>query len=423
MKQGLRSSIQDFAWSGMLAALVLLASAKSSAAEYRIAPGDVIEVTIAGVPEQRQRATVQFDGTISLPGVGSVVVGGLAPTELQARMETLLPTRILKVRTPDGRERPLIIRPADVAASVVEYRPIYVTGDVLTPGQQPYRPLMTVRQAVAVAGGYSMLRSRSAQAGADPVELRREYETSAIEYTKEQLRIARTEAELKGRDTINAGAMRGVPVSSDLVAAIAKSEDSILKTAQSEYSGQRAFLDESLRKGDEQIAILKKQEAGEAKGVAFDEQDLDRVLKLYSAGSSTNPRVMEARRAVLLSSTRQLQTSAELMRVQRQQDEVRRQLDKLDNDRRVRLLTELNDANIRLADARTRMQAAAQKLHPLGGAGPAPVGVDNVRPQVAVFRRAGRSWSRLPAAEDFEVEPGDVIEVALPASLPQAASN
>ena len=41
-----------------------------------------------------------------------------------------------------------------VVATVVEYRPIYVNGDVSKPGEHPFRPQMTVRQAVALSGGY-----------------------------------------------------------------------------------------------------------------------------------------------------------------------------------------------------------------------------------------------------------------------------
>ncbi len=36
---------------------------------------------------------------------------------------------------------------------IIEYRPVYVTGDVAKPGEQRYTPGLSVRQAVSLAGG------------------------------------------------------------------------------------------------------------------------------------------------------------------------------------------------------------------------------------------------------------------------------
>ncbi|HET9904177.1 MAG TPA: polysaccharide biosynthesis/export family protein [Xanthobacteraceae bacterium] len=395
------------------AALAFVLSAGRAAADYRIGPGDVVEVAIAGLTDQRQRATVQLDGTISLPGTGAIAVAGLSAPELQARMEALLPTKLFKVRAPDGRERVVLVRPADVTAVIAEYRPVYVTGDVLTPGQQTYRPQMTVRQVVAVAGGYSLLRARTAGNTADPVEIKREYELAAIDYAREFFRIARTQAAVEERDTFEPAAPRGLPVPDAFIKAIVQSEQQALRIEQAEHRAERQFLEDSIRKAEAQIAILKRQEQGEASAVTYDEQDLSRVQALLGTGAATNMRVIEARRALLLSSTRRLQTAAELMRVERQQDEYRRQLERLDNQRRTRLLTELADGNARLAAVRARLHAATERLHPLRLAGPAPTGAESYRPEITVVRKNDGTWVRISAKEDFEVEPGDVIEITL----------
>ncbi|MGX8012878.1 polysaccharide biosynthesis/export family protein [Mesorhizobium sp. ORM8.1] len=136
----------------MLAAMDT-ASAADAGGVYKLSPGDIVEIGISSIPERTQRAVIQMDGTIAIPEVGMIAVGGLTPAELQAHMAAILPTKILHQRLPDGREQMIVVKPGDVTAIVAEYRPIYVTGDVLTPGQQAYRPLMTVRQAVAVSGG------------------------------------------------------------------------------------------------------------------------------------------------------------------------------------------------------------------------------------------------------------------------------
>ncbi|TIX59138.1 MAG: sugar ABC transporter substrate-binding protein, partial [Mesorhizobium sp.] len=78
---------------GMLAAVGMAAAAETRVA-YRISAGDTVEIGIASIPERTQRVMVQMDGTIALPEVGMVSVGGLTPAELQTRMETILTTKI-----------------------------------------------------------------------------------------------------------------------------------------------------------------------------------------------------------------------------------------------------------------------------------------------------------------------------------------
>jgi polysaccharide export outer membrane protein len=406
-----------------LAMVGICGLSQTALAEYRLSPGDTVEVAVAGIPDQRYRASIQPDGSITLPGVGAVVVGGMTQAEIQTRMETLLPTKIFRYRTPDGLERSVILKPSDITASIAEYRPVFISGDVLTPGQQAYRPLMTVRQVVAVAGGYSVLRSRTMQAGADPVELQRDYETASVEYAKDFFHAGRLQAELQDKEAFQPQMPREVSVASMVSAAMLKSEAESLRISQDDFHAEQAFLEDSIKKTDVQLGVLKTQEQDEAKGVESDEQDLDRIVKLFSAGNLVSPRVTEARRALLLSSTRHLQTTVEVMRLQRQQDEQRRQLERMGAQRKVKLLAELNDTNVRLAVLSARLQATRQRLQPLGAAGPIPVGGDNVKPDVTIVRKVGQEWTRIAAAADADVEPGDVIEVALRSAVLQVPSQ
>ena len=41
-----------------------------------------------------------------------------------------------------------------------EQRPVYLNGDVSRPGEQRYRLGLTVRQTIALAGGYDIMRFR-----------------------------------------------------------------------------------------------------------------------------------------------------------------------------------------------------------------------------------------------------------------------
>jgi polysaccharide export outer membrane protein len=397
----------------------------SLAGPYTLSPGDTIEVSIGGLPEQRNKEQIQIDGTISIAGAGAIQVAGLTPAELQSRIEQLLQSKILRQRLPDGRDQVFVVKPGDVLATVVEYRPIYVSGDVLTPGQQAYRASMTVRQAVAVAGGFSLLRSRAQQPGvADPADLLRDYQSLATEYIKEYFHVVRTDAELEGKDTFSQSAPAEVSLPASAIDPVMQSEAQSLKASQADYRKETRFLEEAVKQTNAQFAALSKQQEGEEKGVQADEEELERVTKLFGSGLLASPRVSESRRALLLSSTRRLQTSVELMRLQRQRDDFLRQNERVASQRTINLLKEQRDSNVRLADLRIKMQALNQKLQPLaGGTGALPLGTTDLHPDVTVVRRVGQRWDRIAASVDYDVQPGDVIEVALRASPTAKLSN
>lgn len=395
----------------ILTSFLVLFSSSALGAPYKLAPGDTIEVTIAGAPGQR--AQLQMDGTIVLPTVGTVEVAGLTPTELQGRMETLLQSRVLRQRLPDGRDQTIVIKPGDVIASVVEYRPIYITGDVLTPGQLPYRASMTVRQAVAVAGGYSVLRARNQVNAIDPADLLRDYQSLSTEYVKEHIHIARLNAELANQDTFEQNIPPDITLPAAAISPIVQAEAESLKVAQSDYRKERQFLEDAVKQSDQQAATLSKQQEAEAQGVKADEEELDRVSKLLTTGNTITARVLDARHSLLLSSTRRLQTAAELMRLQRQHDDFARQIERSASQRSINLLRELKDSDVHLIDLRVRMQALSQKLQPIAGGGPLPMGTNNLKAEVTIKRRTDQQWEKLAASEDFDLQPGDVIDITL----------
>ena len=115
---------------------------------------------MAGVPDLRQRAAVQMDGNISLPLVGMLQVAGLPLPQIRAKIGVALASKVFRQRASDGREVAIVIDADEVTTTVAEYRPIYANGDVSKPGEYAYRPSVTARQLVAVAGGYDIMHIR-----------------------------------------------------------------------------------------------------------------------------------------------------------------------------------------------------------------------------------------------------------------------
>jgi polysaccharide export outer membrane protein len=277
---------------------------------------------------------------------------------------------------------------------------------------------MTVRQAIAVSGGLSLLRSRANQTTVDPVDLKRDYDSLWGDYTKDYFHAARLRAELQGLTTFDDRPIQGSPLSPGIGAAISQAESDGLKVALSDFQQEQSYLEKGEKDTADQIAVLLKRQQVEAEGVKADEEDLARVTKVFEAGNLTNNRLADVRRALLLSSSGALQTSVELMRTKRQQDDYARQHERNENQRRISLLNDLRDTNARVADVTARLHAASEKLQPSGAAlGPLPVAGETVQAKVTIVRKTGEEWKSLAADQDTALMPGDTVEATFGSSL------
>lgn len=133
---------------------------------YKIGVDDIVQVTVWRNPELGVTAPVRPDGRISVPLVGDVAAGGHTPEEVAKDIETRLAA---------------FVRDPQVAVILTDLRSheylsrVRVTGAVRQPVSIPYRPGMTVLDAVLAAGGITEF------AAADRADLHRKGsgETSA----------------------------------------------------------------------------------------------------------------------------------------------------------------------------------------------------------------------------------------------------
>lgn len=410
-----------------LVAVGLTTSVTQAKAEYLVNIGDVLEVAVAGVPELRHRAPVQMDGNISLPLVGMLPVAGLPLPQIRANIGAALARKVFRQRT-DGRETVVVIDADEVTTVIAEYKPIYVNGDVSKPGEYPYRPSITARQLVAVAGGYDIMRIRMNNPYLESADLRSEYGSLWTDLAKEQARMWRIKTELGEGAQISPGALMDAPLARSAISDIVNAEKEYLKTKQSDYQQEKTYLQRSIRQGDDEVRVLSEQQKKDEEGLQADVEDLQKTTELFGKGSLISPRVTDARRAVLLSSTRKLQTSAQLLQVKKQQDEFVRKLAKLDDQRRLDLLRELQDTSVRLNQIREKLQSVGEKLQYTTMVRSQLVRGAGTNAEIAIVRKGDKGLERIIASEDTELQPGDAVEVSLhyqdgPAVSPRRLSN
>ncbi|HEY6258736.1 MAG TPA: polysaccharide biosynthesis/export family protein [Xanthobacteraceae bacterium] len=396
-----------------LLAACLLCSVTPARAEYHLDVGDVIEISVARAPELQRRVSIGLDGSISFPLLGTVALAGLAPAQAQAKIKAALANKIFQIRTSDGRNNDVVIAPDEVTATVAEYRPIYVNGDVSKPGEYPYRLLMTARQAVALSGGYDTVRFRMSNPVLDLADLKSEYQSHWIEFAKERAHVWRLKAELGDANNSDQKLLADAPLPPSQLAEIVRLETENLGARQADHQRQKEFLQRAIKQGSDQIDALSEQQQREEQGVQADAQELQKDLDLLSKGTLISPRVTDARRAVLLSSTRKLQTVVQLMQLRKQQDEVKRKLEQLDDQRRIELLGELQEAGVKLGELRAKLQGIEEKVRYTSVLKSQLAQGASSGPEIAIIRKSEKGLLRLDAIEETELQPGDVVEVAV----------
>jgi polysaccharide biosynthesis/export protein len=113
---------------------------------YQLDTGDVVRVTVYGDAELSKSYRVDDSGAISFPLVGQVPVRGGTTEQAAGRLSAALANGYM--------------RNPDVAVEIDQYRPFYIQGEVQNSGQFPYVYGMTVRAAIATAGGYTNTADR-----------------------------------------------------------------------------------------------------------------------------------------------------------------------------------------------------------------------------------------------------------------------
>lgn len=110
------------------------------AKEYRIQPGDLLDVKLFYNPELNESLTVRSDGRITLQLVNDVVAAGLTPAEL---------TDVLTKAYAKDLSNPKVA--VIVRTSIVDK--VYVDGEVIKAGLVTLTGPMTVMQSISQAGG------------------------------------------------------------------------------------------------------------------------------------------------------------------------------------------------------------------------------------------------------------------------------
>lgn len=219
---------------------------------------------------------VGADGMVNFPMVGPTEGAGKTSADLAVALGGALQQTLGLSTAPT------------VTVEVAAYGPIYVSGDVGSPGEYPFAPNLTVVKALALAGG----ERRSAETASRPekeiLSTSGALDVLEDEYRRLLVRRARLDAELAGADQITIPPeLEGTDGLDPLVAA----ETAILSAQRRQAEAQLTSLTDQVALLTSQIDAFGQKETGTEAQLVLAREQLDKITALSDDGLALASRV------------------------------------------------------------------------------------------------------------------------------------
>lgn len=146
-----------FRFFSLLLAAFLFAAPASAQENYRIQPGDILNIEVLEDPQLNRQVLVLPDGRFSFPFAGTVLAGGRTLGQVERAVTTgiaanfAIPPNVFvavqrRPQEADGlRDSDTLLEPID----------IYFMGEVSNPGRRTVAEGTTLLQALAQSGGFT----------------------------------------------------------------------------------------------------------------------------------------------------------------------------------------------------------------------------------------------------------------------------
>lgn len=108
---------------------------------FRLGVGDKLKVDVFGEQELSGESEINASGNAVLPLLGDVPAKGRTLDEFNATLRERL--------------RGGYIKNPQISVQVLNFRPFYIQGEVRHGGEFPFKPGLSINDAVALAGGYT----------------------------------------------------------------------------------------------------------------------------------------------------------------------------------------------------------------------------------------------------------------------------
>lgn len=378
-----------------------VASAASN--DYRLSEGDVLTFDFLDDDQLPVTLTVTPDGDVQFPLIGDIHVDGLTLAEAVKHLRTEFQTRD-------------ILKNPKISLNVASFRPIYVLGEVKSPGSFSYVPGATVRQAIGLAGGAQTAATNPGDRVVARARLRGEMDGAQSEIVHEAIYAARLIAQLEGRAIID---LKDVPEASKSflqnisVKSVMEIEQKILDTDRANTKAQIEILTQGILEAEQGLEILGNMKVQQEEIVAMNQQDLERVTILRKRELNTETDVSRAKANASNEKSRLLEIVAEMSRSRRELGSLRLELSKLKAERTKDILEKLQERELAINKLLATRKSSEEQFFLMAVVAAEEAKKGTISFTYEIRRDSDGSPKSMPADLLTPVLPGDVIYVGI----------
>lgn len=342
---------------------------------------------------------VSADGTIAIPTLGAIDVGKLTPDLLASDIAKRLQDKLGLLDTPDA------------SVQVLRYPPIYVVGNVSTPGEFDYRPGMSVVHAIALAGGQQ--RAEGVTGTTDAIKLETDLAGFQSDILRITARLARIGAEYNGEDEIV------FPVELDPLdprtAQILDQERRIFTAHGNELARQKTGLVDLAALYNAEIDALNQKMSAVDEQISRAEVQATSIKALVASGSATASRLSDAERILADLRSERLDIVISTMTARENLNRSQRDLAKLEDEQQSDTASLLQQEQANLEKVLQQQGSARRLLVQVLDLENSTVLAQQAQTTISysILRQENGNTVTLPATEVSVLEPGDLVKVAL----------
>ncbi|RYE33082.1 MAG: sugar ABC transporter substrate-binding protein [Hyphomicrobiales bacterium] len=379
-------------WLVVVLLLPMATGAGAQEAAETLSIGDKVTVTVFGQADLSGDFVLDGAGAVNMPLAGRVRVAGLTVPDAERRIRGALM---------DG-----YLRDAVVSLRVAELKPVYIMGEVRSPGSYPFRHGLSVLGAIALAGGYrvgdeslSVLKSELLLAE----ERERLLDGSLQALTARRLRL---EAERDGAKLLAPSGSGGGS------AQILAGEQEILDFQRRAREGERALLSQQVARLESEKTALTEQAGLAERQVELTREQSSEYSKLAATGHGLRTVQVEREREYARTRSDAARLKAELAKNETTLGELMLRVQEADTTFMRRVVLELQEARQKILEVERSMPVAREiadgrrrRLAANGGSGTASDW--NIR----IMRQAGLAPMTIGAGFETALQPGDIVQI------------
>lgn len=349
---------------------------------------------------------VGADGKVSLPFAGNVEASGLSPEALAGKIAESLKKNMGLGRAPD------------VSVEVTQFRPFYIVGKVTQPGEFPFRPGLTVLQALSIAGGLKTIESKTERFEREIIAGKGDVARFRLTKINLLAKKARLEAEQANAPAITFPQALMQNANDELVAAAMQQENAIFETRRKGQETQLQALTELRDFLEKEQESLNGHLAFQDRQIELYQKDMDGIAALVKKGFATESRQTALERALVQARSDRLTAETSLLRARQEMSRTELSMLDLKNRYEDEVRATLRDTQAQLEDVDSKARTASELLYDSELSAPRLAAKNRetaqAKPVFTIVRQTSRGPVDLDAEENTTLQPGDTVKVEIP---------